>query len=294
MNDIEIIVVNDGSSDNSHNIIKEYEQKYGDLIVYINQKNGGVSNARNNGLKAANGEYVFFLDSDDYLREDTFELLYNKAKEKNADVVVCDTMWVYENSDKKVSQAPYITCGDTMQKNYIVSVPNPWGKLIKKSLLDKMNFKFKEGIIYEDLAIIPAIGILAERIEYIREPLCYYLQRPGSIMHAQKYNEKFKNIYVALDELNNIFEKYNAKEMYKEELEFIHIEHLLRSASLRFLQYSEGKKEVEKIINIMHEKYPKYYKNIYFKNWSLKSKLICFFVYNKITILAKFIDNFKR
>ena len=97
LDDIEIIVVNDGSTDNSETIINKYLQKYSNKIKYLTKTNGGLSDARNYGMKYATGEYIAFLDSDDYADVTTYEKMYNKAIEENCDYVECNFIWEYEN-----------------------------------------------------------------------------------------------------------------------------------------------------------------------------------------------------
>ena len=100
LQDIEIIVVDDGSTDNSGQIIKEYQEKNSN-IKYYKKENGGLSDARNYGMKYAPSEYIAFLDSDDFVDKTMYEKMYNKAIEENADYVECDFYWAYPKAEKK-------------------------------------------------------------------------------------------------------------------------------------------------------------------------------------------------
>ena len=93
LKDIEIIVINDGSPDNSEEIIKKAQEKYKN-IIYLKKENGGVSSARNYGLKKATGEYIYFLDGDDYLLNDALENFYNKAKSGDFDMVIAPVTYI--------------------------------------------------------------------------------------------------------------------------------------------------------------------------------------------------------
>ena len=97
LKEIEIIIVNDGSPDNSHKIIDKYTKKYKNIKAYL-KENGGLSDARNYGLKKASGEYIAFLDSDDFVKEDMYQKMYEKAKSGNFDMIVCDLNYKSENS----------------------------------------------------------------------------------------------------------------------------------------------------------------------------------------------------
>ena len=98
LKDIEIIVVNDGTKDNSEKIINKYLKKYS-KIRYYKKENGGLSSARNYGIELANGEYVGFVDSDDYVKDGMFSKMYECAIKNNSDIVVCDTIMKKETSE---------------------------------------------------------------------------------------------------------------------------------------------------------------------------------------------------
>lgn len=100
LQDIEIIIVNDGSTDKSKEIIKKYLKKYSEKIQYYEKENGGLSSARNFGLNYAKGEYIAFLDSDDYVELNMYEEMFNLAKEENADMVECDFLWEWKKNER--------------------------------------------------------------------------------------------------------------------------------------------------------------------------------------------------
>lgn len=178
---IEIIIVNDGSKDNSEKIIEKYLKKYPEKIKYIKKANGGLSSARNEGLKYASGEYIGFVDSDDYVSLNTFNLMYKKAKEKNFDLVVCNLNYVYETKTKMVSAGldKDLENEDEVKKNIVFLYPAVWNKLYKKEILDSL--KFKEGIWYEDVEFNFRVYPRVKSIGYVDKPLIQYVQRESSI-----------------------------------------------------------------------------------------------------------------
>ena len=289
--DFEIIVIDDGSTDNSKNIIKDIMTKHTDVAInYIYQKNAGQAAARNLGISKAKGEYISFVDSDDYLDDTMFEALYKEAVKSNADIVVNAYRNVYEDNEYTFVSKNFKFWSEDNAVNYMVSNAAPWGKLIKTSILQDNHLDFPSGIYYEDVAIVPAYALYVNKISYVAEPHYNYLQRVGSVMNQTAYNKKFEDIFAALNNLKTEFDKAGKFETYKKELEYIYINHLLCAASQRFLLYDnlkEAKENVYKISDIMKENFPDCKKNIYFKNIARKTRLLGKFVYNKQLRLAK-------
>ncbi len=280
LKDIEIIVVNDGSPDNSEQIIDIYKKKYKCIKAY-KKENGGLSDARNYGIKRAQGEYIAFIDSDDYVDTSMLEKMYQKAKKDNLDIVVCDVYNVYEPS-KLVSIKSNKHYSTDEVKNYLISQPMACNRLYNKKVFDKLSFK--KGIYYEDLELTPKIVNYTKRIGFVEEELYYYLQRSGSIMRQNEFNNKLLDIFTVLD--SNKKALYNK---YPEEIEYMYITHLLRTATLRFLEYNNTKEYLNKINTIFKKEFPNWKNNIYYKKSSFKLKLICNLAYKKHYGLLKII-----
>jgi len=210
--------------------------------------------------------------------------MYEKASEKNSDLVICDYYEVYEN--KKIEKIAVHEYSNKINLNYILSNPSPWNKLIKTEIIKNNNIKFLENHIYEDLATMPIIGGYAKNIDYIQKPLYNYIIRSGSTMRQTVYNKKLESIFVAINHLESELEKRNLLEKYSEEIEFLNIYHLLYAASGRFLEYKEGKSKIKKIVEIMKKNYPNWRKNIYYKKQNLIFKITCnIFFYNSSPII---------
>lgn len=284
LDDIDVIIVNDGSTDNSEKIINEYLEKYNDKITYIYQTNSGQAKARNKALKYAKGEYISFVDSDDFVDLNMYEIMYNKAKDNDLDIVICGFNMVYEDG-RVLERSNYKELCDDNIINYILSIPGPCAKIYKRKIWQENNIKFPEGIIYEDLAIVPCIGAYASKVENIDMPLYNYLQREASTMNFNRYNKKMEDIFPALENMKNEFIRSNTYTKYKEEIEYIYIMHLLHSASLRFLKFDEGMKFIDRIIQIMKSDYPNFRNNRYYKNYNFKYKILCELVIRKKTKL---------
>ncbi len=280
LKDMEIIVVNDGSPDDSESIIKKYEKKYKN-IKYVVKKNGGLSDARNFGLKYATGDYIGFVDSDDYVANDMFEKLYNKITKDKSDIAVCEFNYVYPDG-KIIRSYSNLDYTDEVDKKYLISPPMAWTRLYKKDLFKEL--KFKKDIYYEDLEMNPKVLLYTKKISFVDEGLYYYIVRNNSIMRQNTFNEKLLHIFDILDS--------NKKLLYKDypmEIEYMYIDHLLRTASLRFMDYDNYKENINKIVDIFKSDFPNWKKNVYLKKSSKKMKLLCHLAYHKCYLLLKII-----
>lgn len=227
---IEIIVVNDGSPDNSQLIIDRYVKEYPEKVVSYIKENGGLSDARNYGLKRAKGEYIAFVDSDDYVDEEMYEKMYNKAIEENSEVVVCG---YYKVNDKKHS-LDSAQIGNTHLYNASVrqnkdllrfNSPYAWNKIVKKDLFNRSGITFPKGLNYEDIPTMYPLLALANNVSKVDEELYYYIvQREDSITGT--YDSKRLVMIKSLRLLNERFQEYEMFEEYKDQLKVINLRHI--------------------------------------------------------------------
>ena len=285
LKDYEVILVNDGSPDSSQDIIDEYVVKYPCIKAY-KKENGGMSSARNLGLNYATGEYIAFVDSDDYVEETFLEKMYSKAKSTDSDVVICD--YYALNEDEKRYMKCHMNYSPDEKIEYLLSPPMVWSKLIKKSVMDKV--KFTEGIFYEDLDICMRLSSFVEKISFVDEPLYnYYLQHSGSIMTQKVFNNHLLDIFTVLDSSKQLLQ-----ENYFREIEYIYITHLLRTATLRFLDYPNTKEYLLKINSVMEKEFPNWRQNDYYQRTSIKVKMICFLAIHRLYFALKIIKKITK
>ena len=146
LKDIEIILVNDGSKDRSIDIVKKFLKQYPEKIVYLEKENGGLSDARNFAIPYAKGEYIAFLDSDDYVEKDMYQLMYDIAQKEKSDMVECDFFWNYPDKVKTDVGEKYEGTAEALTKIRVVA----WNKLIKREILEETKILFPKGYRYED------------------------------------------------------------------------------------------------------------------------------------------------
>jgi len=268
LEDMEVIVVNDGSTDNSENTINKFIEKYSDKIKYYNKENGGLSDARNYGLNYATGEYIGFVDSDDYIDLSMYEKMYNLAKKEEADIVECDFKWIYPNKTKIDTGIEYKTKEDLFINSRVMAC----NKIIKKEIISGITFP--KGLRYEDVEFFYKLLPNVKKISILKEPLYYYIQRQSSISNLQ--NERTAEIFTIL---NNILEYYKEKNIYdkfKIELEYMYIRFLLGSSFLRMVKIKDKTKRKEllqKTIDLLYEKFPNWKSNKILKNTKSKKNL---------------------
>lgn len=232
LQDIEIIVVDDGSTDSSSDIIKEYAEKYKNIKCY-KKENGGLSDARNYGMQYAQGKYIAFLDSDDYADINLYKEMYEKALKEDADIVECNFYWSYPKKSKKDIGEKYFSKKEMIEKARVVA----WNKLYKKEILDEANIEFPKGLRYEDVEFFYKLVPYIQRVSFIKEPLIYYTQRKTSIANTQ--NEKTKDIFTVLDNVIEYYKEKNLYEKYKEVLEFTYTRLLLCSSFKRIAKIKD-------------------------------------------------------
>src|SRR5574344_270423 len=192
---IELICVNDGSSDSSLDILNMYKTKFPNMII-IDQKNAGSAIARNNGLQIANGEYVYFVDNDDYLANDNcLNELYRIAKKASLDILNFNHLILKNSSLKKFSinrENNKIYTGkeylSTSEKGNITNTP--WDKLLKRSYLKEINFGYTTGVISDDAESLLRLFYDAKKVSFIDNYAYVYRIRPNSVMTGEK-TEKY-------------------------------------------------------------------------------------------------------
>lgn len=214
LQNIEIIIVNDGSKDGSGNIIQQYSEKYSDKIKAFTKENGGLSDARNFGIDQATGDYLGFVDSDDYVSGTMFEDMLNLAEKNDAEMVICNIQKVNEdgNVTQKLTQIPNMPEKIVLEKHFSVFSDLSYfacNKLFKRELF--INKRFKKGVHFEDIQLIPQLLLECKILAQSQNFHYQYLERADSI--SKTHNEKGLDILKAVEDVEEVFKnsKYSSK-----------------------------------------------------------------------------------
>ena len=187
LEDIEIICINDASTDNSKNIVAEYAKNDKRIKVLNIEKMSGQYYARNLGLEIASGEYIGFVDSDDWVALDMFEKMYNLAKLGNTDITMCQAQ-LYDDKEQRIYCDDYYSLKNLEKMgNNVFSIEETkeeilninvvlWNKIYKREFLNNIEAKFPEGFIYEDMLFFFETYLKAKRVNILWEAPYYYRQ----------------------------------------------------------------------------------------------------------------------
>ena len=260
---IEIICVNDGSTDNSRKILETYRKK-DSRIKIVDKKNGGLSSARNAGMKVATGEFYSFIDSDDWVDKTMIEKLYDSMTKYSTDIAICavhqfdEKRQTYDDSNKYYTLDFFDESFDNRAFSYKETKPflmdvcvMAWNKLYRKSFIDECKSEFPDGLIFEDGPFFFSIFFKTKRVSIVRDFLYYYrVNRKGSII--QRGGTQFMDI---VDVINLMYENVKDISDYED------------------IKYMFFRKKVEDLLSRLDNINPKYKKD-YVQKIRTKSVLV--------------------
>ena len=283
LKEIEIIVVNDGSPDNSQKIIDKYVKEYPNKIKSFIKENGGQGSARNLGLEYAEGEYISFVDSDDWLDLEALENMYNKAVEDGSDIVICDMSDLYADGTKK-----YFNC--TKYNSIYEVTPSASNKIFKKSILK--NVRFLSELWYEDFNFTTKILLTNPKISTISKDYYNCNCRDGSTMNN---NNSLKNLDILII-MDDLIEYAKEKKLYDKNIfAYLIFDHILITSINRVsIQKSKNRSLViRKLKKYCNEHISDYKKMPFYQNISLQRKIIANLNYIGLHDLSKLLLKIK-
>ncbi len=274
--DYEIIAVDDASTDNSFEILQDYEKKHPDRLRVlkheVNKRQGG---AKNTGLTAAQGEWIGFIDSDDWITPDYYEKLLKKAEETGADMVGCDYNLVHEQT----FQVGQVIQNNTLDQTGLLD-REKHGKLIMRSgsmvikiykhqVIRDNGLTFPEGIFYEDNCAGPIWSLYFKRFEKVEEPLYYYYQHDASTVHYIT-EQKCEDRMIAADMLLQECRKRGFLEDYYKEMEYRFTELYFVNTLFSYMLGAKRRKLafVKRMKQGMLEAFPKFRENGFYQQYT--------------------------
>ncbi|MGI6007470.1 MAG: glycosyltransferase family 2 protein [Ruminococcus sp.] len=230
LSELEIIVINDGSTDGTGETVRRLIKEYPEKIIVKTTKNQGAAAARNEGLALAKGEFIGFVDGDDTVYPSMFERMYRTARQTGADIVCCGYQRM-DGADVQNRGIDAAVCGLYGKSIYqepeilINSTPYLWNKIFRRSMLEKRRIVFQNLRIYEDLVFTYQSFLYAENIQYVPFPLYrYVVSRKGAL--TSRFSGKRFDLFRAFDCLLECYDGEGAKERFLDELFFILIKHV--------------------------------------------------------------------
>lgn len=248
---IEIILINDESPDNCDEIC-DYYALIDSRIKVVHQKNGGLSDARNTGIKLSKGEYILFVDSDDYIDQKTIEILINKAEENGLDIVSANGFRRGKNMEVEMTKIPIpenkIFSGIEYMYYRITKgnfQASAWINLYKSELIKDNSLYFKKGLIHEDEHWTPQVLLKAQKVMYINFHFYNYNIRENSITHTKNKEKNIESILYLCEDLVKIYESQTIEKKYIKEFK----DYLARQYMATAFLKEYNKKKYKNMIN---------------------------------------------
>lgn len=280
--ELEIILVDDGSKDRSGEIADRYARAYPGKVYSLHTENGGQGRARNLALPMARGEYVGFVDSDDYVAPDMYEKLLRRAEETGADVVICDFLERFADGREQVLPA-------ALQGHPLSSAGSSCNKIFRRSVIGEL--RFPEGLWYEDFFFSAVMLIRSHRTETVAEPLYVYRRGQPSTMHNENA-EKNLDILEIMDRLERELDSLDRHGDY----EFFLINHVLLDTINRLAcQQGPNRREViGKIRRYVREKLPHLFKCESYRRETRNRRIVMYLNYHGLEDLGQALLRLKR
>lgn len=271
----EVIIVNDGTQDRSAEIAESYVRDCPGFIQMISIENSGQGQARNVGIDAAAGEFLYFIDSDDYLIPGGMEEILSLT-EQDFDICIFDSIAVNTEGRELKYMAGCKRWETLSLEEYpelLLEGPDVWNKVFRRRLFTDNNIRFTPRVWFEDLRTIPKLYAFTDRILYVPKALHRYVQRPGSVTNTQKVRRNLE-IIPAVDELIDFYKVQGRYEQLRDVLEYLAFHCVFLTSSVR-ANLADWKSPVqEELMQDFLQKFPDYRQNPYVKNMSRQHKLL--------------------
>ena len=272
--EFELIIVDDGSTDSSGKLAEKYASDK--RVSVYHKENGGLADARNYGIAKATGEYICFIDSDDWIESDYLEHMYKLAIDNAADVVICDLKRntgdetiVQPTEAQLVTETGYEAIGNIHSSRYVQYVV-AWNKLYRRSIFDEV--QYTAGMIHEDEAIIGHIYCIADKVVRTNRILYNYRISNGESIMSKKYSLKRLDIIKAMEMRMDLFKEKGYKEYYEKDAH-----KYMNKLLLNIIEVQKMEEKHPEVIRELKNKYWVKYREAREFDWSLKRRMSMLF-----------------
>ena len=280
---IEILLVDDCGTDNSGNIAKEYVNIDKRCRYIKREENGGLSAARNTGIKNATGDYLSFIDSDDWIDENFIKNMLDMIIKDDAEIAICDYWMINDGKKSKVNSLIQIDNNSSKEEKIAYIRNHACTKMFRKDFWDKCGLMFPENIKRgEDMGVTIPLLTFANKISIINEPLYYYRQRSNSLSNRKEkkidlsfYDKTFKNMIK------------NANDEYKEEIEYHAIMEMVYGKTMLMIKHHYSSKEVKEHLKQFENQFKNWRKNKYINKTNKLKKVFIKLASFKLIFLLK-------
>ncbi|MGV8984105.1 glycosyltransferase family 2 protein [Clostridium sp.] len=268
LEDIEIIIVDDGSTDNSLSIIKEYEGN--DKVILISKENQGQGAARNDALDVCSGKYIAFLDSDDYIDKNMFEDMYIKANKYDLDMLICKYSCVDKNGIEIIGDDVEFVDSEIIDSDKCITeffTSNAiegfsWNKIYHNRLFKEKNIRYPTNMKYEDIPTVFNLIIDSNKIGFINNKYYYYVQRAGSTTNDLNV-KNIKDHLLSIEMIGDMLKKRNLATKHEEEYQYYFLNNILDYYNLNYsnvdktegMKFDIAKSEFKSIIKTHYTKF---------------------------------------
>ena len=264
-------------------------QEHPGLIRVIHQENRGLGGARNTGLEAARGDYLFFVDSDDTLVPDALRLLKEQVEQTHADIYNFD---LYSHDGKghgrviktAESHEGVFTLAD--EPTFLFSLPAAWARLWSRDLFINTGIRYPDRVWYEDIRTTTKLFAVASSIVTLPYPLYRYLARQGSIMRSGNV-ERCREIMDAFDDILSWYREHGLLDRYRAELCRLAIDHIRLAAMVRVIRQDDHSPVIKELDHYMYTKFPDWENDPYISLLPRKHKLVLWLLVHKRYTIIK-------
>lgn len=264
LKEIEILLVDDCSTDHSRQIIQEYEKKYPNKIIAIyNSSNLGIGKTRNKAIKKASGEYIGFVDSDDYVGPDMYQDYHQFAKQNHLDIVTANNFRVKEGITTPIYSPHFEIASLKEEPSILIKIEyGPCNKIFKRNLIIEHNIFFDETKKYEDMPFVARCLYYAERIGHLKKQ--YYYYHIHDFSETTTMDQKVYDMFDIMNQVNKLFQK---EQYLKEELEMLNIRQFTRYMLQQKYQKNEEirKQFITDGYQYLNDNFPNWKNNKYYR-----------------------------